>query len=59
LEQSRWGLRIRDLQLARNPDRNPPVAARFVVDTTVKVNGFGATGVGSAASFAGEDDGVP
>lgn len=55
LEQSRWGLRIRDLQLARNPDRIPPVSARFVVDTGVKVNGFGATG----ATPPEEDDGVP
>lgn len=59
LEQSRWGLRIRDLQLARNPDRTPPVSARFVVDTAVKVNGFGTAAIGSAIPSRGEDDGVP
>jgi cell division protein FtsB len=56
LEQSRWALRIRDLQLARNPNGGPPVSARFVVDTVATVNGFG--GVGSAVA-AEADDGTP
>jgi hypothetical protein len=56
LEASRWALRIRDLQLARNPAGTPPVSARFVVDTAVKVNGFGQTG---AAIPENADDGLP
>jgi hypothetical protein len=58
LESSRWALRIRDLQLARNPAGAPPVSARFVVDTAVAVNGFGRTG-SSAAAATDADDGVP
>jgi hypothetical protein len=57
LESSRWALRIRDLQLARNPAGSPPVSARFTVDTAVKVSGFGRAG--SAVAPAAEDDGVP
>ncbi|MFZ5876410.1 MAG: hypothetical protein ACOYXU_08380 [Nitrospirota bacterium] len=62
LERSQWALRIRDLQLARNPENVPPVSARFVVDTAVKVNGFGSVAhspgmVGAPPSDAG--DGVP
>jgi hypothetical protein len=56
LEQSRWAIRIRDLQLARNPERMPPVSARFVLDTPVSVNGFGRAG---AVTPASADDGVP
>jgi hypothetical protein len=55
LETSGWALRIRDLQLARNAEGSPPVSARFVVDTTVKVDGFGTVG----ASPQGADDGTP
>ncbi len=56
LETSRWALRIRDLQLARNPGGAPPVSARFVVDTNVQVNGFGRVG---SAMAADADDGIP
>jgi hypothetical protein len=61
LERSRWALKIRDFQLARNQERTPPVSAKFVVDTAVKINGFG----GVRASLdrpvgpSSEDDGVP
>lgn len=58
LESSRWALRIRDLQLARNPAGAPPVSARFVVDTAVAVNGFGRVG-SPVASATDADDGVP
>ncbi len=58
LESSRWALRIRDLQLARNPGGAPPVSARFVVDTAVAVNGFGRAG-SPVASATDADDGVP
>jgi hypothetical protein len=62
LERSRWALRIRDLQLTRNPENVPPVSARFVVDTAVRVNGFGVVGASSGAVGAvpsSTDDGVP
>lgn len=55
LEVSGWALRIRDLQLARNMEGTPPVSARFVVDTTVKVDGFGT----ASAAIPVEDDGTP
>lgn len=58
LEQSRWALRIRDLQLARNTEQVPPVSARFVVDTAVAVQGFGRAGSAVPAA-ADADDGTP
>lgn len=62
LERSRWALRIRDLQLARNPEHVPPVSAKFVVDTAVRVNGFGSVGAAPGRAVvapADADDGVP
>jgi hypothetical protein len=61
LERSRWALRIRDLQLTRNPEPVPPVSAKFVVETAVRVNGFGSVGAapGGGRASAGGDDGVP
>jgi hypothetical protein len=61
LERSRWALKIRDLQLARSPEHTPPVSAKFVVDTAVKVNGFEIAGAafGGPAGPSAEDDGVP
>jgi hypothetical protein len=56
LEESRWALRIRDLQLGRNPERVPSVTARFIVETAVAVQGLGPT---SAAPTAAEGDDVP
>jgi hypothetical protein len=41
LEQSPWAIRIRDLQLTRNPERVPSVSARFVAETAVYVRGLG------------------
>ena len=55
LETSAWALRIRDLQLARNTEGAPPVSARFVVDTAVKVEGFGTPGTAPPEA----DDGTP
>jgi hypothetical protein len=40
LEQSRWAIRIRDLQLTRNPERVPSVSARFVAETDVHIRGL-------------------
>jgi hypothetical protein len=40
LEQSRWGIHIRDLQLTRNPERVPSVSARFVAETAMHVRGL-------------------
>lgn len=57
LERSRWALRVRDLQLARNQDRVPPVSAKFVVDTGITINGFGPAG--PTALPTEPDDGVP